>query len=415
MNTRKTKIICTLGPAVDSEEMLRSLILSGMNCARFNFSHGTHESHLATYERLCRVRDQLGRPVAALLDTKGPEIRIRSFKNGPITLSEGQSFTLSTWEGEGDENWVSVTYQNLHNEVVPGTRILIDDGLVELRVESIEDQQIHCTVVTGGPLSNNKSINIPDTKIQLPALTDKDRSDLRFAAEHDFDFVAASFVRKAQDVLDIREELGKWGGQEIRIIAKIENREGVDNFDEILAVAYGGALERCGCTEALFGKLKNKLNSVGSLVFATMATSLFCDATMCDQFLGIGVPAPLYVEKYDELGLGRNMMSRTLEDCGTLWAAMFPWTGCGAYQQGVFGMSPFTYFPFAFVNLLNPIYAAITAFLGRNIFWADGSYTNIFGKTKAGKPAKAPAEAHEKALQALEARRAAGQAPTVSA
>lgn len=183
----------------------------------------------------------------------------------------------------------------------------------------------------------------------------------------------------------------------------------------LLAVAYGGALERCGCTEALFGKLKNRLNSVGSLIFTTMATSLFCDATMCDQFLGIGVPAPLYVEKYDELGLGRNMMSRTLEDCGTLWAAMFPWTGCGAYQQGVFGMSPFTYFPFAFVNLLNPIYAAITAFLGRNIFWADGSYTNIFGKTKAGKPAGAPAEAHEKALKNLEARRAAGKAPKINA
>ena len=183
----------------------------------------------------------------------------------------------------------------------------------------------------------------------------------------------------------------------------------------LLAVAYGGALERCGCTEALFGKLKNRLNSVGSLIFATMATSLFCDATMCDQFLGIGVPAPLYVEKYDELGLSRNMMSRTLEDCGTLWAAMFPWTGCGAYQQGVFGMSPFTYFPFAFVNLLNPIYAAITAFLGRNIFWADGSYTNIFGKTKAGKPAGAPAEAHEKALKNLEARRAAGKAPKINA
>lgn len=203
-------------------------------------------------------------------------------------------------------------------------------------------------------------------------------------------------------------------------VCDLLNRGGMDHTMGtinliLLAVAYGGALERCGCTEALFGKLKSRLNSVGSLVFATMATSLFCDATMCDQFLGIGVPAPLYVEKYDELGLSRNMLSRTLEDCGTLWAAMFPWTGCGAYQQGVFGMSPFTYFPFAFVNLLNPIYAAITAFLGRNIFWADGSYTNIFGKTKAGKPAAAPAEAHEKALKALEARRAAGKAPKINA
>ena len=244
MEIRKTKVICTLGPAVDSEEMLRRLILAGMDCARFNFSHGTHESHLATYNRFRRMRDELGRPVASLLDTKGPEIRIRTFKNGPITLGEGQSFTLSTWEGEGDENWVSVTYQNLHNEVTPGTRILIDDGLVELRLESIEDHQIHCVVVTGGSLSNNKSINIPDAKIQLPALTDKDREDLRFAAEHDFDFVAASFIRKASDVQDIRAELAKWGGEGIRIISKIENREGVENFDEILAVSDGAMVAR---------------------------------------------------------------------------------------------------------------------------------------------------------------------------
>ena len=244
MYTRKTKIVCTLGPAVDSEEMLRKLILSGMNCARFNFSHGTHESQLSTLNRLKRVRDELGWPVATMLDTKGPEIRIRSFQNGPITLTEGQRFTLSTWEGEGDENWVSVTYANLHNEVTPGTRILIDDGLVELRVMEVEGQDIRCEVVTGGVLSNNKSINIPDTKIQLPALTDKDREDLRFAAENDFDFVAASFIRKAQDIWDIREELAKWGGQGIRIIAKIENREGVENFDEILAASDGAMVAR---------------------------------------------------------------------------------------------------------------------------------------------------------------------------
>ena len=244
MYLRKTKVICTLGPAVDNDEMLRSLIRSGMDCARFNFSHGTHESHLATYRRLCRIRDEQSRPVAAMLDTKGPEIRIRSFQNGSITLTEGQRFTLSTWEGDGDENWVSVTYHNLHNEVTPGTRILIDDGLVELTVAEVEGQDIRCTVVTGGQLSNNKSINIPDAKIQLPALTDKDREDLRFAAENDFDFVAASFIRKAQDILDIRAELDKWGGQAIRIIAKIENREGVDNFDEILAVADGAMVAR---------------------------------------------------------------------------------------------------------------------------------------------------------------------------
>ena len=237
MNMRKTKIICTLGPAVDSDDMLRKLILSGMNCARFNFSHGTHESQLATLTRLKRVRDELGIPVAALMDTKGPEIRIKTFKDGPISLAEGDSFTLTTREVEGDGKQVSVTYANLHNEVDKGTRILIDDGLVELLVDEIKGQDIHCTVQSGGGLSNNKSINIPDTSIQLPALTDKDREDLKFAAENDFDIVAASFIRKASDIIDIREELAKWGGEDMRVMAKIENREGVDNFDEILEVA----------------------------------------------------------------------------------------------------------------------------------------------------------------------------------
>lgn len=179
----------------------------------------------------------------------------------------------------------------------------------------------------------------------------------------------------------------------------------------LLAVAYGGALERCGCVDTLFAGLKNKLHSVGQLILATLLTSLFCDATMCDQFLGIGVPAPLYMDKYDEMGLARNMLSRTLEDCGTLWAVMFPWTGCGAYQMGVLGIHPFAYFPFAFVNLLNPIYAAVTAFMGRNIFWADGAYTNLLGKTKMHKPAGFPEEARARAVQNLEALRAAGKAP----
>ena len=183
----------------------------------------------------------------------------------------------------------------------------------------------------------------------------------------------------------------------------------------LLAVAYGGALERCGCIETLFGGLKHKLHSVGSLSLATLLTSLLCDATMCDQFLGIGVPAPLYVDKYDEMGLSRNMLSRTLEDGGTLWAVMFPWTGCGAYQMGVLGIHPFVYFPFAFVNLLNPILAAITAFLGRNIFWADGAYTNLLGKTVMRKAAAAPADKHELAVKNLNALREAGKAPKVQA
>ena len=183
----------------------------------------------------------------------------------------------------------------------------------------------------------------------------------------------------------------------------------------LLAVSFGGALEKCGIVERLFGELKNKINSVSGLLLTTMLTSIFCDAAMCDQFLGIGVPAPLYEDKFDELGLARNMMSRTLEDAGTLWAVMFPWTACGAYQHRTLGVNPFLFFPFAFVNLLNPIYAYITAALGRNIFWADGSYTNLFGKTTMKKQAKAPEEARKIAMEALERRRAEGKAPRVEA
>lgn len=183
----------------------------------------------------------------------------------------------------------------------------------------------------------------------------------------------------------------------------------------ILAVSFGGALERCGIVEKLFGHLKQRIHSVGSLILATMLTSIFCDAAMCDQFLGIGVPAPLYEDKYDEMGLGRNMMSRTLEDAGTLWAVMFPWTACGAYQSKTLGVNSIKFFPFAFVNLLNPIYAALTAFMGRNIFWADGSYTNIFGKTRQGKVAGAPEKAHEVAMEALRKGRENGTIPKVQA
>ena len=200
---RKTKIICTMGPAVDNEEQLRALVLAGMDAARFNFSHGTHESHLATLVKVKRVRDELGAAVATILDTKGPEIRVKSFESGPVTLVEGDKFTLTTSEVPGTAERVSVTYSNLHNELRPGCRVLIDDGLIELQVSEIHGQDIECTVVCGGELSSNKSINIPDVHIQLPSLTEKDREDLRFAVEQDFDFVAASFVRKASDVEDI--------------------------------------------------------------------------------------------------------------------------------------------------------------------------------------------------------------------
>ena len=236
---RKTKVICTLGPAVNSEEMIRRLVAAGMDAARFNFSHGTHESHLVQLNMLKHVRAEMCVPVAAILDTKGPEIRIRSFAQCPVQLEWGAEFTLTTDDGVGDAHRVSVTYADLYKEVGPGCRILVDDGLVELRVERVEGHDIHCTVENGGPLSNNKSINIPDVSILLPSLTEKDRSDLQFAAEHDFDFIAASFIRKASDVEDIRACLKEHGGERIRIIAKIENREGVDHLAEIIDAADG--------------------------------------------------------------------------------------------------------------------------------------------------------------------------------
>ena len=239
MMLRKTKIICTLGPAVDNEDMIRALIRTGMNAARFNFSHGSHEEHLNRLNLLKSVRDSMGRPVAAILDTKGPEIRIRSFETKSISLEAGDSFTLTTREVQGNGSLVSVTYPELHKEVSVGQEILIDDGLVALKVEEINGQDIRCVVENGGALSANKSINIPGVHIHLPALTEKDVSDIRFGVENDFDFIAASFVRRAADVQAVREVLDRFGGQAVRIIAKIENQEGVDNIDEILEAADG--------------------------------------------------------------------------------------------------------------------------------------------------------------------------------
>lgn len=239
MMLRKTKIICTLGPAVDNEDMIRALIRTGMNAARFNFSHGSHEEHLNRLNLLKSVRDSMGRPVAAILDTKGPEIRIRSFETKSISLEAGDSFTLTTREVQGNGSLVSVTYPELHKEVSVGQEILIDDGLVALKVEEINGQDIRCVVENGGALSANKSINIPGVHIHLPALTEKDVSDIRFGVENDFDFIAASFVRRAADVQAVREVLDRFGGQEVRIIAKIENQEGINNLTEILAAADG--------------------------------------------------------------------------------------------------------------------------------------------------------------------------------
>ena len=236
---RKTKIICTLGPAVDSEELLEKLVEGGMDGARFNFSHGSHTTHKAQLDRLKRVRERLGCPVAAILDTRGPEIRIGRFAFGPVELHPGELFTLTTQAVEGNVNRVSVTYPELHRELSPGQQVLVDDGLIELRVEQVEGQDILCRVENGGRLSDNKSINLPGAHISLPALTERDEEDLRFGVEQGFDYVAASFVRRAEDVQAVRRVLDGCGGQEVRIIAKIENQEGVDNFDAILAAADG--------------------------------------------------------------------------------------------------------------------------------------------------------------------------------
>lgn len=236
---RKTKIICTLGPAVDNEDTIRTLIRTGMDAARFNFSHGSHPEHLQRLNMLKSVRDAMGRPVATILDTKGPEIRIKTFGEKSISLEAGDSFTLTTRDEVGDQSHVSVTYTDLHQELKAGQEVLIDDGLVALRVEEIQGQDIRCTVENGGTLSANKSINIPGVHIHLPALTDKDVADIRFGVENDFDFIAASFVRRAADVQAVRQVLHECGGDDVKIIAKIENQEGVDNIDEILEVSDG--------------------------------------------------------------------------------------------------------------------------------------------------------------------------------
>lgn len=234
---RKTKIICTLGPAVDNEDALRTLIRTGMNGARFNFSHGTHDSHRATFERLDRVRRELNAPVAAILDTKGPEIRVKKFAEGCAQLQEGASFILCAEDVEGNSQRVSVTYPNLASELSVGDSILLDDGLIELEVTGTQGGETHCRVVTGGCLSNNKSINIPGVHVNLPAVTERDADDLRLAAELGFDWVAASFIRSAADVEAVRRVLVESGAPDIRIIAKVENREGLRNLEEILDAA----------------------------------------------------------------------------------------------------------------------------------------------------------------------------------
>ena len=233
---RKTKIICTLGPSTDQEGVLRELVANGMNVARFNFSHGSHEEHLGRFEKLKAIREELGKPVAALLDTKGPEIRLKDFKNGTEMLEAGQTFTLTTREVEGTKEICSITYKDLPQDVQPGGTIMLDDGLIMLHIEQVTDTDIICTVLNSGKIKTKKGVNVPGVHLSMPYLSQKDREDIIFGVQNGFDFIAASFVRTAQDVYDIRNLLNEYDS-DIRIIAKIENREGVNNIDSILAAA----------------------------------------------------------------------------------------------------------------------------------------------------------------------------------
>ncbi len=233
---RKTKIICTLGPSTDKGDVLRELIANGMNVARFNFSHGSYEEHGGRLANLKALREELGKPVAALLDTKGPEIRLKEFKNGVEMLEAGQTFTLTTREVEGTKEICSITYKDLPQDVHEGGTIMLDDGLIMLRIEKVTDTDITCEVLNSGKIKTKKGVNVPGVHLSMPYLSQKDREDIIFGIQNGFDFIAASFVRTAQDVYDIRNLLNEYDSN-IRIIAKIENREGVNNIDSILAAA----------------------------------------------------------------------------------------------------------------------------------------------------------------------------------
>lgn len=235
---RKTKIICTIGPASESEENLRKLMKAGMNVARFNFSHGSHEEHKVKFARVLKVSGELGVSVATLLDTKGPEIRLRDFAAGKVELKAGQDFILTTEEILGDETKASITYKNLKEDVKEGSRILIDDGKIEMEVKKIEGEEIICKILNGGMVSNHKGINIPGVELTMPYISDVDRADIMFGVQMGFDFIAASFVRNKEDVLAIRKILDE-NKSPIKIISKIESLQGIQNLEEILSVSDG--------------------------------------------------------------------------------------------------------------------------------------------------------------------------------
>ena len=241
---RKTKIVCTLGPSTESEEVMRQLMLEGMAVARMNFSHGSHEEQKKRLDMVKKLREELHLPVAALLDTKGPEIRIGDVEGGKLELKAGQDFILTTEEMLGTAGKVTITYKELHKDVCPGDSILIDDGLIGMEVRRIDGQDIICKVVNGGFISNHKGVNVPGVELKMPFVSEKDYSDILFAAEQGYDFVAASFTRTAEDILEIRKILDENGGEGIHIIAKIENMQGVENAEAILRVADGMMIAR---------------------------------------------------------------------------------------------------------------------------------------------------------------------------
>ncbi len=235
---RKTKIICTIGPASENEEILRELMLAGMNVARFNFSHGTHEEQKQKLAKVIKISNELNLPVATLLDTKGPEIRLRDFEGGKAELESGQLFILTTQELLGTKEKAAITYKNLKNDIAVGSTILIDDGKIEMTVEKIEGEEIHCRVVNGGKVSNHKGINAPGAQLSMPFISEVDYEDIKFCAQMGYDFLAASFVRSKEDILEVRKILDEFGSK-AQVIAKIENMQGIENLDAILEVSDG--------------------------------------------------------------------------------------------------------------------------------------------------------------------------------
>jgi pyruvate kinase len=241
---RKTKIICTLGPKTEDKDVLRELMLAGMNVARLNFSHEDYEAHERRIKTVKALREELNLPIAIMLDTRGPEIRIKTFENSKVVLEKGQKFTLTTEDIVGNNERVGITFKKLPLCVKPDTAVLLNDGLIELKVISVTKTEIVCSVVEGGVLSNNKSINIPSCHIEMPYLSKKDEEDLLFGIKQDVDYIAMSFVRSPDDVKEVRNLLNRNGGEEIEIIAKIENHEGINNVDEILRYSDGIMIAR---------------------------------------------------------------------------------------------------------------------------------------------------------------------------